>query len=260
MSKAKIPPKAHRIHPPDSGPPPPQSLFDLMLPLLIEDNPPNAVAGPSSQTLDTPKHVTDEEEEPFNISNMVAFAPPPDDLESKEEDEKDELDDEQPASPALIPGEDAVEDAEDGLDDEIGDNAMAVDVCEPAPPAVKQAPTAVQPARTISVSATANISETSSAILLRTTGSPFTAASTTKSNIIPISLSTAGASLFREGAADQRDPTPADEELEESEPSIDGIMSAAAVLHTLLSSFLLELDSYCSLMKHHKATKENKKD
>jgi hypothetical protein len=155
-----------------------------------------------------------------------------------------------------------VEDAEDSLDDEIGDNAMAVDVREPAPPAVEQAPTAVQPARTISVSATANISQTLSAILLRppTTGSPFAAASTTKSDIIPISLSTAGASLFREGAADQRDPTPADEELEESEPSIDGMMSAAAVLCTLLSSFLLELDSYCSLMKHHKATKENKKD
>jgi hypothetical protein len=41
--------------------------------------------------LDTPKHATDEEEEPFNISNMVAFAPPPDNLESKEEDEKDEV-------------------------------------------------------------------------------------------------------------------------------------------------------------------------
>jgi hypothetical protein len=49
MSKAKIPPKACRIRPPDSGPPPPQSLFDLMLPLLIEDNPLNAVAGPLSQ-------------------------------------------------------------------------------------------------------------------------------------------------------------------------------------------------------------------
>jgi hypothetical protein len=73
------------------------------------------------------------------------------------------------------------------------------------------------------------------------------------------SLSAAAATLFGEGVPDRQIPPPSDEELDESEPSLDELFDAAPKIWAKLVSFLNELDTWCSLMKHHRAAKDKRK-
>ncbi len=69
--------------------------------------------------------------------------------------------------------------------------------------------------------------------------------------------STGGAELFGEGVPDTG--VRGDDELEESEPSLDGVLLRAPLLRAQLVSMLEELDSWTSLMQHSKDSNKAKK-
>jgi hypothetical protein len=80
------------------------------------------------------------------------------------------------------------------------------------------------------------------------------------SSAVPTSSSSAAAAtLFAEGVTDSKfNARPSDEELAESEPSVEEMIQQAPLFHVQLITMLHELDSWSSLMEHHTNARKSK--
>src|ERR1700677_1574467 len=68
------------------------------------------------------------------------------------------------------------------------------------------------------------------------------------------------AALFAPSAPDDDTAPPVADELDESEPGLEELLQRAPLLRAQLISMVRELDSWCSLMQHHKSTKGSNKE
>lgn len=80
------------------------------------------------------------------------------------------------------------------------------------------------------------------------------------SSAIPGSSSAATAALFAPSVPDDDTAPPVADELDESEPGLEELLQRAPLLRAQLISMVRELDSWCSLMQHHKSTKGANKE
>ncbi|KAN0134001.1 hypothetical protein V8E53_008219 [Lactarius tabidus] len=137
-SKAKVPPKARRIHLPQDIPSPSPSFFNLMPQLSANIAPTDVAAGPSSQ--DVPKLVTQKPD----MAALFQQAAPPSDPESEDEDVQEKASD--VVHPPLPPGPPPFILPPPPMP--ARDDAMAVDVSDPQGPDINcPAPEFVRPTR-----------------------------------------------------------------------------------------------------------------
>ncbi|KAN0141509.1 hypothetical protein V8E53_000754 [Lactarius tabidus] len=203
---------------------------------------------------------------------MYNFSLPPNDPESKDEEE-DELHEENLApvtapapTPAHVlaptPHPHAPRPRAPMSVDDTADDAMAVDMVLPV------TERDVGTAFAVPVSAASHIVGTSS-------GTPETATPTIQghsstivgsssatvcSSAVPTSSSSAAAdTLFAEGVTDSKfNARPSDEELAESELSVEEMIQRAPLFCTQLIAMLHELNSWSSLMEHHTNARKSK--
>ncbi|KAN0140691.1 hypothetical protein V8E53_001518 [Lactarius tabidus] len=302
-SKAKVPPKARRIHLPQDVPSPSPSFFNLMLQLSANIAPTDAAAGPSSQ--DIPKLVTQKPD----MAALFRQAAPPSDPESEDEDAQKTASD--VVHPPLPPGPPPPILPPPPMP--ARDDAMAVDVFGPQGPDINRpAPEFVQrtPSNVAQVPGSSSAVQGSSAITLNhppsaiqklpalmiESAAPLSSSSAVRPSPtarpsaavrpsptarlsdagvrssaagvrssttgIPSSTagersSAAGGSLFAEGVPDAPG---SNDDLDESEPSLDDLVQQAPAFCAQLVSMLNTLDSWSSLVVHYKASKKSKKD
>lgn len=175
--------------------------------------------------------------------------------------------------PAALPGDDV---GDEEVDDAV-DDSMAVDATESVFGVVKTKD--IDPTNAGVISATAGISAiagmphnsfitplrppTIAGASSAVAGSSSTAGISSSALMPPpAAISSAAfvsssAALFAEGVPDDH---PADGDLTESEPSLEELLEAAPLLRAQVLSFVERLDSWCSLMEHHKVGKKNKKE
>ncbi|KAN0141768.1 hypothetical protein V8E53_000230 [Lactarius tabidus] len=290
-SKAKVPPKARRIHLPQDVPSPSPSFFDLMPQLSANIAPTDVAAGPSSQ--DVPKLVTQKPD----MAALFRQAAPPSDPESEDEDVQEKASD--VVHPPLPPGPPPPIPPPPPMP--ARDNAMAVDVSDPQGPDINRpAPEFVRPTRSnvAQVPGSSSAVQGSSAITLNHPPSaiqklpapmiesatpPSSSAAVRPSQTARLSdagvrsstagvrsstagvrsstagerSSAAGGSLFTEGVPDAPG---GHDDLDESEPSLNDLVEQAPAFRAQLVSMLNTLDSWSSLVEHYKASKKSKKD
>ncbi|KAN0136039.1 hypothetical protein V8E53_006200 [Lactarius tabidus] len=219
---------------------------------------------------------------------MYNFGLPPNDPESKDEEE-DELHEENLApanAPAPTPAHVLVPTPHPRAPhpcapmsvDDTADDAMAVDMVLPV---TEQD---VSTAFAVPVSAASHIVGTSSGTPENTTPTiqghlstiVGSSSATVRSSAVPTSSSSAtvrlstvptssssaaAATLFAEGVTDSKfNARPSDEELAESEPSVEEMIQRVPLFCTQLIAMLHELDSWSSLMEHHTNARKSKED
>ncbi|KAN0141874.1 hypothetical protein V8E53_000336 [Lactarius tabidus] len=207
---------------------------------------------------------------PFDFSSMYNFGLPPDDPESEDEEE-DELHEENLApanAPAPTPAHVLAPTPHPRApymvlpvtERDVG-AAFAVPVSAASHIVGTSSGTPENATPTIQGHLSTIVGSSSATVRLSAVPTSSSSATVRLSAVPTSSSSAAAATLFAEGVTDSKfNARPSNEELAESEPSVEEMIQRAPLFCMQLIAMLHELDSWSSLMEHHTNARKSRED